>query len=197
MPLSEHSAAGLNKTTDSAETLLRPYVTALLGLSYTDNSSPTFFTFYTEHISVSSVNPAAGTGPSVSTITSPVSTPTSGPSPKVFTTPSSSPLLAEASDSAAKAGEALFWAAIGSLRERGVTPRAWGEHQDKERERDEKKNVDVEPRNLESKAEATDRNVSKSQSDQSVDAEEEGTMEYEWPTSLWPPLEARDDDDGW
>jgi hypothetical protein len=196
MPLSEHSAAGLNKTTDSAETLLRPYVTALLGLSYTDTSSPTFFTFYTEQTSVSFVNPAAGAGPSVSAITSPVSTPASSTAPKVFTTPSSSPLLAEASDSAAKAGEALFWAAIGSLRERGVTPKAWDEHQGKERERDER-DVDVRTQNLEGNAEVMDQNVSKSLSDQSAEAEDEGMVEYKWPTSLWPPLEARDDDDGW
>jgi hypothetical protein len=142
---------------ESADVLLQPYLTALLRLSpasQTQSPQPTFTASYIE--TQSDLNyPPAPFNHSASELTSATEA-----AAKVLVSPGFSPLVSEVSDSAAKAGEGLFWAAITSLRARGIKP-----------------------------------------GKRSAAPEDEGAgggdtdIEDVWPISLWPPLEAQDEDE--
>jgi hypothetical protein len=142
---------------ESADVLLQPYLTALLRLSTASqmqNSQPTFTASYIETRTTQTQTPAP-----LDHFASELTSATEAAA-KVLVSPGFSPLVSEVSDSAAKAGEGLFWAAITSLRARGIKPG--------------KRSAALE----DAGAGGGDTNV-----------------EDVWPTSLWPPLEAQDEDE--
>jgi hypothetical protein len=99
-----------NTITDSAEELLQPYVTKLLQLcamqtSDAPFSEPRFRAFYIEGAS------------SPRTVLPETANEQGG---LVLVTPSAPSLLTDSADAAAVVGEGLFWAAVRSLRHKGV-----------------------------------------------------------------------------
>jgi hypothetical protein len=134
-----------------AEEVLKPYLNALRNLtSPSSPSAPVFTTFYTEH-PTSSPNALEG-----SEITS------------VLVTPDFDRSVSNISDSAAKAGEGLFWAAVKVLKGRGVRPKlVKGVKKDGEGDTE----------------------------GEGEDAEEEIEEDEVWPQGMWPPLEAVGDDE--
>jgi hypothetical protein len=114
-------------TIESAEVLLRPYLSALLRLStepIPGDDAPAhhvFTTFYSEH-PPPAIYPLSPLPNSLSTTPSPQLI--DEQLPTVLVAPSFSPLISEASDAAAKAGDAFFRAAVSSLRARGIQPSA-------------------------------------------------------------------------
>lgn len=112
MPISEGES-------ESAQALLQPYLSALVRLSTVpdqesaQSTQPAFTVFYTEGTS-DAVYPIAPTAHQSSDVDQAAAT--------VLISPPVSSLVSEVSDSAAEAGEALFWACISSLRARGIKP---------------------------------------------------------------------------
>lgn len=105
----------LNGSTSSAspESLLKPYLDAMLALTIASSPStptePLFTTYYIQNLS--SLQPPSTEPPSESLPTRPAGRPST-----VLITPTPSTLLPESADSATTNAEAVFWEAVKTLK---------------------------------------------------------------------------------